>query len=69
MAALVPPHLRGTAFGLYHGVIGLAALPASLLFGLLWQGFGARAAFFTGAGLALAATVVLALMPRGSPRL
>lgn len=68
VADLVPPHLRGTAFGLYHGVIGLAALPASLLFGLLWQRFGAPAAFFTGAGLALAATVVLALMPRGSPR-
>jgi len=68
VADLAPPHLRGTAFGLYHGVIGLAALPASLLFGLLWQRLGAPVAFLTGAGLALAATVLLALVPRGAPR-
>jgi MFS family permease len=68
VADLAPPHLRGTAFGLYHGVVGLAALPASLLFGLLWQRFGAPVAFLTGAGLALAATVLLALVPRAAPR-
>jgi MFS family permease len=68
VADLVPPQLRGTAFGLYHGVIGLAALPASLLFGLLWQRLGAPVAFFTGAGLALAATVVLTVVPRATPR-
>ena len=68
VADLAPPHLRGTAFGLYHGVIGLAALPASVLFGLLWQRLGAPVAFLTGAGLALAATVVLTLVPRGAPR-
>jgi MFS family permease len=67
VADLAPAHLRGTAFGLYHGVVGLAALPASLLFGLLWQHFGAPAAFLTGSGLALAATALLALVPRGSP--
>ncbi|HVN33511.1 MAG TPA: MFS transporter [Thermoanaerobaculaceae bacterium] len=68
VADLAPEQLRGTAFGLYHGVVGLAALPASLLFGLLWQRFGAPVAFLTGAGLALAATVVLALVPRAAPR-
>ena len=68
VADLVPERLRGTAFGLYHGVIGLAALPASLLFGAVWQRFGAPTAFATGAGLALAATVVLILVPRGAPR-
>jgi MFS family permease len=68
VADLVPPHLRGTAFGLYHGVIGFAALPASLLFGLLWQRFGASVAFFTGSALALVATVLLLLMPRGTPQ-
>jgi MFS family permease len=60
VADLAPPQLRGTAFGLYHGVIGLAALPASLLFGILWQRFGAPAAFFTGAALAAGASVLLA---------
>jgi MFS family permease len=68
VADLAPPHLRGTAFGLYHGVIGLAALPASVLFGLLWQRLGAPVAFLTGASLALAATVLLTLVPRDAPR-
>jgi MFS family permease len=68
VADLVPPQLRGTAFGLYHGVVGLAALPASLLFGLLWQRLGAPVAFVTGACLALAATVLLTLVPRAAPR-
>jgi len=56
---LAPKPLRGTAFGCYHGVMGLAALPASLLFGLLWQQFGMTAAFATGAGLAALASVML----------
>lgn len=61
---LAPRDRRATAFGLYHAAIGVAALPASLLFGLLWQHLGARTAFFTGAGLACAATLVLLLVPR-----
>lgn len=59
IARLVPSHLRGTAFGWYYGVIGLAALPASLIFGLLWQARGPAAAFTTGAALALAACLIL----------
>ncbi|MDD5306806.1 MAG: MFS transporter [Deltaproteobacteria bacterium] len=59
VADLVPERLRGTAFGLYHGAIGLAALPASLLFGLLWHAFGSPVAFVAGAGLAAIAAVLL----------
>ena len=62
---LAPAELKGTALGAYHGALGLAALPASLLFGLLWQEFGAATAFLTGAALALAALMVL---PRGPGR-
>ncbi len=36
VADLVPSHLRGTAYGLYHGVVGLTLLPASLLAGWLY---------------------------------
>jgi len=67
VADLVPERLRGTAFGFYHGVIGLAALPASLVFGLLWQAWGAEAAFLTGGGLAAAASVLLWLVPSPGP--
>jgi MFS family permease len=60
---LAPAEHRGTALGLYHGAVGLGALPASLLFGALWMAFGAPAAFLTGAGLALAAALLLMAVP------
>jgi MFS family permease len=59
IADLAPERLRGSAFGLYHLAIGAGALPASLLFGWVWQQFGDPAAFGMGAGLALAAALFL----------
>ncbi|MBM3791156.1 MAG: MFS transporter [Acidobacteria bacterium] len=59
ISRLVPENLRGTAFGLYHGAIGMGALPASLLFGWLWQVMGPATAFTTGAALALVAAAIL----------
>lgn len=56
VADLAPAPLRGTAYGLYHAAVGLAALPASILMGMLWDRFGAPTAFLVGAGLALGAT-------------
>jgi len=59
VADLVPQMQRGTAYGLFNAAIGIMALPASLIAGLLWQGagtwmgFGASAPFFFGAGMAL----------------
>lgn len=59
VADLAPANLRGTAYGMYNLVIGLAALPASLIMGILLQTFGAHVAFSFGAGLALLAVVLL----------
>jgi MFS family permease len=59
VADLVPERLRGRAFGAFHAAIGLAALPASLFFGILWKAIGPRGAFLVGAALALAATAAL----------
>jgi MFS family permease len=74
VADLVSPELRGTAYGSYHAVIGFVGLPASLLAGLLWQGFGrwqgfgAAAPFAFGAAAAgLAAVLLVALVPGGRP--
>lgn len=53
------PTQLGTAFGLYHMTVGLAALPGALLFGALWQGFGAPAAFVASAAIATGAAFVL----------
>ncbi len=52
VADLVPEAKRGTAYGLYHGVVGMALLPASLIAGWLWQAFSPAAPFYFGAGLA-----------------
>lgn len=41
LATLVPEGEKASAIGLYHTLMGLLLLPASLLFGLLWQAFGA----------------------------
>lgn len=59
------PAQRATAFGVFHGALGLAALPASLVFGVAWAQLGPQAAFAIGAGLAvLAALGLLLLTPR-----
>jgi MFS family permease len=66
VADLVPGHLRGRAFGIFHASVGLASLPASLLFGVLWKTLGAHVAFLIGAAVALLATAALLLF--GPPR-
>jgi len=47
------PQRRGTAFGVFGLISGVALLLASLLAGWLWQNFGAATTFFGGAGLAV----------------
>jgi len=59
VADFAPAHLRGSAFGLYHLTVGFGAFPASLLFGMVWQKFGAVAAFGMGAVFAMLASVML----------
>ena len=61
VADLTPAPLRATAFGWHAAVQGLGALAAGIMFGLLWQNFGAPVAFMTGAALSLAAAGMLAL--------
>ncbi len=65
VADLVPAAMRGQAFGIYNFTISITVLPASLLMGVLWDTVGPRPAFLVGAGMALAAMMVLALAVRG----
>jgi MFS family permease len=62
IADFVSSENRGTAFGIYHTVVGLALLPASILAGALWDRFGARATFLTDAALAAAAAIAFAVL-------
>jgi MFS family permease len=59
VADLVPAERRGTAYGYYQGVVGLALLPASLLAGWLWDKVSPATPFYLGAGLALVAMLGL----------
>ncbi|MFC5437806.1 MFS transporter [Rhodanobacter umsongensis] len=61
VADAAPANLRGTAFGVFNLVSGLALLAASAVAGTLWDAFGSRATFLAGAGIAT--ITVLALMP------
>jgi MFS family permease len=61
---LVPGSRRGTAFGWYYLAIGLGALPASVLFGELWDHVSPRVAFDVGASLALAAAAGIVFVRR-----
>ncbi len=64
VADLVTPQQRGTAYGVYNAAVGIMALPASILAGVLWEGafgwdgLGASAPFLFGAIMALCAVAI-----------
>ena len=62
VADLVKPELRGSAFGLFNFAIGLSALPASIIFGILYKEFGAGVAFGTGALIAFVSLLLFSGM-------
>ena len=55
-----PAELRGTAFGVFNFVSGIAMLLASVVAGVLWDRYGAGATFLAGAAFAGVALVSLA---------
>lgn len=61
VAASAPAALRGTAFGFFNFVSGIAMLVASVLAGWLWDSFGASVTFYIGAVLSAVALALLAL--------
>jgi MFS family permease len=64
VADVAPAAHRGTAFGMFHLVAGVAVLAGSALAGAMWDAIGPSAAFATGAALSLLALVaVLLLLP------
>jgi MFS family permease len=59
VADLVGAKNRGLAYGWFNLTTGIGALPASVIFGIVYQRVGALAAFGMGAVLALAAAILL----------
>lgn len=62
LAQSAPADLRGSAFGLFNLATGVAMLAASAIAGLLWEGIGPVATFLGGAGFAVVAAVLIALL-------
>ena len=60
LATLVPEGRTATGFGLYHMIVGVAILPASLIAGFLWDHIGPAAPFWFGAGAAALAAILFA---------
>lgn len=56
---IVDKELKGTAYGIYHAVLGITLLPASLIAGRLYDKVSSDAPFYFGATMALAATVLM----------
>ena len=66
VADTAPADLRGTAFGFFNLVSGLAMLVASLVAGLLWDSQGAAFTFYAGAAFCLVTLVALAWRRAGN---
>jgi MFS family permease len=62
VADAAPGQLRGTAFGVFHLVSGVALLAASLIAGGLWDNFGAAWTFYAGAAFTAIALAGLLLV-------
>ncbi len=60
IAAVAPADLRGTAFGFFNLVSGIAMLVASVLAGFVWERWGAEYTFHVGAVFCVVAVVLLA---------
>lgn len=64
LADIAPAGERGVAFGWYNFAVGVGALPASILFGSVWQKYGRESAFFLGALLAALSALLLCYLVR-----
>lgn len=62
VADIVKSELHGSGFGIYNFAVGLGAFPSSIIFGFLYNYFGAGVAFGTGAVIALLSMILLAVV-------
>jgi predicted MFS family arabinose efflux permease len=56
---LISRDMTGTGYGIYHSVIGITLLPASIIAGLLYDRVNSSAPFYFGATMALLAAVLM----------
>ena len=68
IAEISPKDLKGTMLGLHSTIVGIALLPASLIAGLLWDGFGVSSPFLFGSAMSLIAALILLLFMKNQTR-
>jgi len=56
---IVSKEVKGTAYGIYHAVLGITLLPASLIAGVLYDKVNANAPFYFGSAMAILATILM----------
>jgi MFS family permease len=61
---IVSKDLKGTGFGIYHAILGITLLPASLIAGILYDKVGSDAPFYFGAAMAFLATLMMIFFDR-----
>ena len=69
VVGMAPPHLKGTAFGIFYTAMALVAVLANSCYGALWHAHGAATAF--GASAAVVAVAMVAtplLLPQSAKR-
>jgi MFS family permease len=59
VAQAAPPDLKGTAFGMFNLVSGVALLAASVVAGVLWERVGAATTFYAGAAFSVVAAILI----------
>jgi len=64
VAQAAPPDLKGTAFGMFNLVSGIAMLAASIVAGVLWERVGAAATFYAGAAFSVLAAILIMVRSR-----
>jgi MFS family permease len=60
VVGMAPPHLKGTAFGIFYTMMAVVAVIANTMFGSIWHTQGATAAFALSAAVI---TVTMVLTP------
>jgi len=65
---IVSKDLRGTGFGIYHAVLGITLLPASLIAGLLYDKVNSSAPFYFGAAMAVGAAILMGIFTISSTK-
>jgi MFS family permease len=63
VADTAPEDLRGTAYGFFNLLSGLALLASSVIAGMLWDAMGSAFTFYAGAGFAALTLLGMALRP------